>query len=95
MTAPGYPACPPASQPYGGAPGGQATFAHRNQLSLTTLVVVALYILVAVSTHLAFIGILPVVLSIRAASRREPLAPLAVVGAVAALVVGITTLAHH
>jgi uncharacterized membrane protein YidH (DUF202 family) len=56
--------------------------------------VAALYVVIAVATHFVLIGILPLMASIRAVRRREPLAPLAVMAAVVALVIGISAFAH-
>jgi len=89
----------PAASPYGGtgyAMGMQRpanlSFAHRNSLSLIAIGVVALYILLAVSTHVVLLGIFPVLMSVRATRRREALAPVAVVAALVAVGVAIITL---
>jgi Protein of unknown function (DUF2510) len=64
-----------------------------NQASFTAIGVAALYVLVAVTTHFVLIGIVPLIASIRAVRRRERLAPLAIVAAAVALVVGISAFA--
>jgi hypothetical protein len=51
--------------------------------------VTALYLVLAAAAHVVFFGFLPLIMSIRAVSRREKLAPAAVVAAVVALIVGI------
>ena len=69
------------------------TFAKRNRHSLTAIGVVALYVLLAVTTHFVLIGIVPVMLSIRAVKAKETLAPAAVAAAVIAVVVAFAALA--
>ena len=68
------------------------TFVQRNSLSLTAMAVVAVYIVVAISTRVVFLGIFPVLLSVRAIGRKEMLAPFAV--AAAAIAIGIAFLAR-
>lgn len=82
-TAAGYPATMPQ------APAG---FAKRNQLSLVAVAVVAAYILLALVVHVVLLGIVPVVLAIRAVNRKEQLAPAAVVAAVVAIGVALVAL---
>jgi hypothetical protein len=89
-------ATPPYATPAYGPMGSHAqpqrlSFGKQNSLSLTTIGVVALYIVIAVSTRVVILGILPVMLSIRAVNRKEALAPIAVVAAIVA--VGIAVLA--
>jgi hypothetical protein len=69
------------------------TFAKRNRHSLTAIGVVALYVLLAMTTHFVLIGIVPVMLSIRAIKAKETLAPVAVAAAVIAVVVAFAALA--
>jgi len=69
--------------------GTEVSFARRNQRSLTATGVAALYIVVAVASHLVFFGILPLVLSINAWRARETLAPLAIAVTVVAILVGV------
>lgn len=69
------------------------TFAQRNSLSLTAIAVVALYIVIALSTRVVFLGIFPVLLSVRAIRRKEVLAPFAVGAAVIAIGVAFLALA--
>jgi hypothetical protein len=91
-TRPAAPALVP--QPYGYAPAAaDMTFAKRNRHSLTAVAVVAAYVLLAVTTHFVLIGIVPVMLSVRAVKAKETLAPAAVVAAVIA--VGVALAALH
>lgn len=69
------------------------TFAKRNRHSFTAIGVVALYVLLAMTTHFVLIGIVPVMLSIRAIKAKETLAPAAVAAAVIAVVVAFAALA--
>jgi hypothetical protein len=68
-------------------------FAKRNSKSLTAIGVVAIYIVLALSTGIVFIGILPVLMAVRATKRKEQLAPVAIVAAVIA--VGVAFLAFR
>jgi hypothetical protein len=78
---------------YGGAYApAQLTFAKRNTVSLTAIGIVVLYILLAVTTHFVLIGILPVLMSVRAIKAKETLAPAAVAAAVIAVVVAFAAL---
>jgi hypothetical protein len=79
-----------ASVPYG---AGNPSFATRNQRSLLAIGVAAAYILIAVTTHIVFFGIIPIMASIRAANRREPLTAFAIAAAVVAVAVAVGSLA--
>jgi hypothetical protein len=68
------------------------SFAQRNRQSLTAIGVVALYVLIATTTHFVFIGILPVLMSVRAIKAKETLAPAAVAAAVVAVLVAFAAL---
>jgi hypothetical protein len=70
----------------------QRTFAKQNSASLKAIVVVAVYVVLAVATHIVFIGIFPVLLAFRAVQRREQLAPVAVIAAILAVAVAFLTL---
>jgi Protein of unknown function (DUF2510) len=87
---PGAPAAP-AYYPTQTAPS-QLSFAKRNSASLTAMGVVALYVLIAVATHVVLLGIFPVLLAVRATKSKEQLAPLAVVAAVIAVAVAFFAL---
>lgn len=68
------------------------SFAKRNSHSVTAIGVVALYVLLAVTTHFVLLGILPVLLSVRAIKAKETLAPAAVAAAVVAVAVAFAAL---
>jgi hypothetical protein len=51
-------------------------------------------VIAAVSRFVPF-GIFPILLSVRALQRREPLAPVAIAASVLVLVLAIGVLAHH
>lgn len=76
----------------GGWGGGTGGFASRNSLSLWTGGVVAVYLVLAFTSRIVLIGILPLMLSIRAMGRREPLAPFALAAAILAIVVALGAL---
>ena len=69
------------------------TFMQRNSLSLTAMAVVAVYVVIALSTRVVLLGIFPVLLSVRAIGRREALAPFAVAAAILAVGVALFALA--
>ncbi|HTW12764.1 MAG TPA: hypothetical protein VME01_08480 [Solirubrobacteraceae bacterium] len=71
------------------------TLLQRNRLSFIAIAVVAAYVAIAMTTRFVVLGILPVMLSVRAFRRGEMLAPLALAGAAVAVVVAIVTLSHH
>ena len=77
------------TQPYAPA---NVSFAQRNRHCLTAIGVVALYVLLAMTTHFVLIGIVPVMLSIRAFKAKETLAPAAVAAAIIAVVVAFSAL---
>jgi hypothetical protein len=70
-----------------GGVGGTAgsTFARRNQASLTATAATVVYVVLALSTHIVALGILPAIMCMRAFQRKEPLAPLALLAAVVAI----------
>jgi hypothetical protein len=69
----------------GGMGGARATFARRNQLSLTATALAVLYVFIAISTHFVLFGIAPALMCVRAFQRKEKLAPLALVAAIVAI----------
>jgi hypothetical protein len=89
------------SAPAGWSPSGQPgpyseqTFARRNQRSLTAVGVAAIYVLIAVTAHIVFFGILPILFSVRAYKAQEPLAPLAIAAAAVSVVVAVVSLTHR
>jgi hypothetical protein len=86
---PNYGAASYASSGYASA---NASFAKRNTHSLTAIGVVVLYVLLAMTTHFVLIGILPVLMSVRAIKAKETLAPAAVAAAVVAVLVAFAAL---
>jgi hypothetical protein len=85
---------PGAAYPSGGyGQAQQLSFAKQNSLSLTAIGVVALYVVIAMSSHVVLLGIFPVMLSVRAISRKEQLAPVAVIAAIVAVVVAFMAIA--
>jgi hypothetical protein len=85
---------PPASQP-AFAPAAKATLTQRNPTTITTIIVVALYLVLATTTGIVLIGIFPAMLAFRAFQRREPLAPIAVLAAAVAIISALTVLTHR
>jgi hypothetical protein len=79
-----------ASQAYHHA--APATGLERNRYALITFGIVALYIAIAVASHVVLLGILPLGMSIRSQRAQEPLAPLAIVAAIVSIVVAVTAL---
>jgi hypothetical protein len=75
---------------YRGAPA-QPSFAKRNSLSLVAIAIVAVYVLLALTTRVVLLGIFPVIMAVRATRSKEQLAPIAVVAA--AIAVGIAFIA--
>jgi hypothetical protein len=68
---------------------------QRNRLTFTAIAVVAVYVLIAMTTRVAMLGIFPVLLSIRAFRRGEQLAPLALGAALLAVAIAVAGLSHH
>jgi hypothetical protein len=62
---------------------------------LTAAGVATVYIILAVVSHLVFLGILPLILSVRAWQARETLAPVAIALTVIALLVAVVGLTAH
>ena len=74
---------------------GQRTLSQRNSASFTAICVAGLYLILAATTGIVLIGILPGMLAVRAFQRREPLAPLAGAAAAVAIVFALTVLTRH
>lgn len=74
---------------------GGGTFWGRNRLSCIAIVVAAIYIGIAMATRFVFFGIVPLLMSMRAARAREQLAPLAIAAAVLTIVIAVATLTSH
>jgi hypothetical protein len=81
-----------ARSPYQRAALAPAVGWRRNQYAFWTLGIAAVYVVIAVFAGFVFIGILPVLYAFRSMQRREPLFPLAIVGAALAVIVAFTTL---
>jgi hypothetical protein len=84
-----------ASAPASPRPALKPTGLQRNRTALTTLAVVAAYVVLALTTRVVLLGIFPVVLSMRAFRRGEQLAPLAIIAAVGAVIFSLAFLSHH
>ena len=57
------------------------------------MIIGVVYLFLAFEAHLVFIGILPVLMTVRAFSRKEKLAPVAAAVAAVAIIIGIVALA--
>jgi hypothetical protein len=68
-------------------------FTQQNKFSLITGGIVAVYVFLALTTGIVFIGILPILMSVRALRRKEPLGPLAVGAAILAVIIALAALA--
>jgi hypothetical protein len=66
-----------------------------NHYAYVTLGFAALYIVLAVMTHVVLIGVVPVLMAVRSLRARESLAPIAMGVAVIAVVVSVVTLSGH
>jgi len=96
---------PPYGQlPYGQLPYGQPAYGmparpssgwQRNQMSYITMIIAAAYLVIALTANVVFIGILPVLMTVRAFNRKEKLAPVAAVCAGIAVLVSLLALASH
>jgi hypothetical protein len=98
------PAVPPqgfGQHPYGYQPNlqgvqrPQGTGWQANPHASRALIVTAIYLLIALTTPLGLLGIVPILASIRSAQAGEQLAPAAIGAAVLAFIVGMLKLTHH
>jgi len=91
---PGY--VPPAARWWDGTQRTEhiRPLAPGNSAALGAIAVSLAYLVLAAITHIVFIGILPVLLAVRALPRRETLAPVAIAAAVVAVTVAVTVLTH-
>jgi hypothetical protein len=80
---------------YPSFPAAQPSFWQGNRRSFTAIIVAAVYIVIAISAHVVFLGIVPALAAVRAFQAREKLAPLAAVAAVVTIVVAVVALGHH
>lgn len=95
---------PYGQQPYGqpgygphyGQPAYQPTAPgslwHRNQYSFITMIVSIIYIAIAFEAHFVLIGVVPILMTIRAFGRKEKLAILAAIFAGLSVVIILTSL---
>ena len=70
------------------------TVLQRNRLTFTAIAVVAVYVLIAATTKIVMLGIFPLLMSFRAFQRKEALAPVALICAIAAVVIALAALSH-
>ncbi len=71
---------------------GGGSLWERNRYALITMGIVAVYVILAVETHIVMLGIWPILMSIRSWQRKEPIAGLAVCAAVAAMLIAVLAL---
>ena len=74
-----------------GAPAN-LSFAKQNSFSLIAMGVAAAYIVIAMTAHIVLVGIVPIIVSIRAFKNRERLAPFALIAAIIAVVFAFAAL---
>ena len=72
----------------------KGSFTSANAQSLMAIGVAAVYFVLAVTVHIVFLGIIPVMAGIRAMQRKEPLGPLAMVIGAGAATFGLFALVH-
>jgi hypothetical protein len=72
----------------------QASSWRRNRYSFITMIVGVVYVLLAFEAHLVVIGILPVLMTVRAFRAREKLAPAAALVAGIAVAIGLFALSR-
>ena len=84
----------PSGTVYPAGFGGPAnrTFTQQNSHSLIAMGVAAAYIVIAMTAHIVFVGIIPIMLSIRAFKAQERLAPVALIAAIIAVVFAFAAL---
>jgi hypothetical protein len=97
------PAIPPQAAPYGYQPvpptmryGTEPkTVWQSNPHAMRAMIVTAIYLVIAITTPLGLLGIVPILASGRSFQAGEKLAPYAMGAAALALIVGIVKLTHH
>jgi hypothetical protein len=89
------PAAAAGAAQFAAAPVARPTLIQRNSTTFTTILVVALYLVLAKTTGIVLIGIFPAMLAFRALQRREPLAVVAVASAAVAIVFSLAVVARH
>jgi hypothetical protein len=77
-----------------GAPAG-ASVRSRNHFAFYALGVVAIYLVIALTTRVVLFGIFPALLSYRSLRNREPLAPVAIAAAALAIIVSASLVFGH
>jgi hypothetical protein len=90
----------PTPMPYPYQAGGQMRSPRGrtygpNHFALFTFGVVAIYLVIALTTRVVVFGILPLGLSLRSKNRGEPLALLAIGAAALSIVIAVVRLSHH
>lgn len=92
----------PAQQSFGVPTGpvargqsGPTSWRAGNSNSVIVFIAGAIYLALALLVHFVFIGIVPVVYTIRAFQRQEKLAPIAAVVAATVVITAIIVLGHH
>ena len=102
-TQPGWAQPPAYGQPAYGRPAygqpahrgpaqPQGSLWHRNQYSFITMIVSLIYIAIAFESHFVFIGVIPILMTVRAFNRKERLAIPAAALAGLSVIVIITSL---
>jgi hypothetical protein len=75
-------------------PAGNS-FSARNAASIRAIIFSVAYLVIAALTGFVLLGIVPVVMTFRAVSRREPLMPVAALASAVVVVVSVATLTHR
>jgi predicted membrane-bound mannosyltransferase len=76
----------------GGRMGGNYRGTNRNHYAYITFGIAALYVVLALATGFAILGVIPFLMSMRSQRRHEPLAPFAIAAAVVAIIVSISVI---
>jgi hypothetical protein len=79
----------------GSARGTGGRVRGPNSFSWTAIIASAIYLALALTTNIVFLGIFPVFSAVRAFQRREKLAPLAAVAAAITVCISIYFYSHH
>jgi len=87
-----YPPAPGYAAPSPRVVGGSQR--RGNNYAITTMVISAAYIVVALTTGVVFLGIVPALMTFRSFRARESLAPLAAAAAVVAIVASLVLRQH-
>jgi hypothetical protein len=76
-------------------PGSQQSLIAQNSTTFTAIAVAIGYVLLAATTGIVLLGIVPAMLAFRAFSRGEKLAPLGVLAAAGAILYSLSALTSH